>query len=88
VQAPIATRFSRHVSRDTPPARLIVQQYKTEMLPRADTSYRFTTTNHQRMAGRISSGADLPTNSVSIGGGLRSSARECMASALVIRGFG
>lgn len=37
--------------RDYDSARLIVQQYKTEMLPRAEQAYRLYQTNYQRMAG-------------------------------------
>jgi cobalt-zinc-cadmium efflux system outer membrane protein len=46
LQRDLAGMFREYTS-----ARLTVQQYKTEMLPRAEQAYRLYQTNYQRMAG-------------------------------------
>ena len=54
--------------RDYDSARVTVQQYKNEMLPRAEQAYRMYQTNYQRMAATpIAPGADFAADAVPVG---------------------
>jgi cobalt-zinc-cadmium efflux system outer membrane protein len=74
--------------RDYNSARLIVQQYKAEMLPRAEQAYRLYQTNYQRMAGAYPQVLISQRTLFQLEAEYVQALDNAWQSALVIRGFG
>jgi outer membrane protein, heavy metal efflux system len=69
-------------------ARLIVQQYKTEMLPRAEQAYRLYQTNYQSMAGAYPQVLISQRTLFQLEAEYVQALENAWESALLIRGFG
>jgi outer membrane protein, heavy metal efflux system len=69
-------------------ARLIVQQYKQEMLPRAEQAYRMYMTNYQRMAGAYPQVLISQRTLFQLEAEYVQALENAWQSALVIKGFG
>jgi outer membrane protein, heavy metal efflux system len=76
------------VFRDYNSARVIVQQYKTEMLPRAEQAYRLYQTNYQRMAGAYPQVLISQRTLFQLEAEYVQALENAWQSALVIQGFG
>jgi cobalt-zinc-cadmium efflux system outer membrane protein len=74
--------------RDYTSARLIVQQYKTEMVPRAEQAYRLYQANYQRMAGAYPQVLISQRTLFQLEADYVQALGNAWQSALVIRGFG
>jgi outer membrane protein, heavy metal efflux system len=74
--------------RDYNSARVIVQQYKTEMLPRAEQAYRLYQTNYQRMAGAYPQVLISQRTLFQLEAEYVQALENAWESALTIRGFG
>jgi outer membrane protein, heavy metal efflux system len=74
--------------RDYNSARVIVQQYKTEMLPRAEQAYRLYQTNYQRMAGAYPQVLISQRTLFQLEADYVQALGNAWQSSLVIRGFG
>jgi outer membrane protein, heavy metal efflux system len=74
--------------RDYTAARLTVQQYKQEMLPRAEQAYRMYMTNYQRMAGAYPQVLISQRTLFQLEAEYVQALENAWRSALVIRGFG
>ena len=74
--------------RDYTAARLIVQQYKQEMLPRAEQAYRMYMTNYQRMAGAYPQVLISQRTLFQLEAEYVQALENAWQGALVIRGFG
>ena len=74
--------------RDYTAARLIVQQYKQEMLPRAEQAYRMYRTNYQRMAGAYPQVLISQRTLFQLEAEYVQALENAWQSAVVIRGFG
>jgi cobalt-zinc-cadmium efflux system outer membrane protein len=83
LQRDLATMF-----RDYNSARLIVQQYKAEMLPRAEQAYRLYQTNYQKMAGAYPQVLISQRTLFQLEADYVQALENVWQSALVIRGFG
>jgi cobalt-zinc-cadmium efflux system outer membrane protein len=81
-------RYLASIFRDYSSARLIVQQYKTEMLPRAEQAYRLYRTNYQRMAGAYPQVLISQRTLFQLEADYVLALENAWQSALVIRGFG
>ena len=69
-------------------ARLMVQQYKIEMLPRAEQAYRLYQTNYQRMAGAYPQVLISQRTLFQLEVDYVQALESAWQSALMIRGFG
>jgi cobalt-zinc-cadmium efflux system outer membrane protein len=69
-------------------ARLIVEQYKAEMLPRAEQAYRLYQTNYQRMAGAYPQVLISQRTLFQLEAEYVQALENAWRSALAIRGFG
>jgi cobalt-zinc-cadmium efflux system outer membrane protein len=76
------------VFRDYDAARLIVQQYKAEMLPRAEQAYHLYRTNYQRMAGAYPQVLISQRTLFQLEAEYVQALENVWQSSLVIRGFG
>jgi cobalt-zinc-cadmium efflux system outer membrane protein len=74
--------------RDYNSARLIVQQYKVEMLPRAEQAYRLYQANYQKMAGAYPQVLISQRTLFQLEADYVEALENAWQSALVIRGFG
>jgi cobalt-zinc-cadmium efflux system outer membrane protein len=74
--------------RDYTSARLLVQQYKTEMLPRAEQAYRLYQTNYQRMAGAYPQVLISQRTLFQLEADYVQALESAWQGALLIRGFG
>ncbi len=74
--------------RDYDSARLIVQQYKTEMLPRAEQAYRLYQTSYQRMAGAYPQVLISQRTLFQLEAEYVQALENAWLTSLVIRGFG
>jgi cobalt-zinc-cadmium efflux system outer membrane protein len=74
--------------RDYDSARLIVQQYKAEMLPRAEQAYRLYQTSYQRMASAYSQVLISQRTLFQLEAEYVQALENAWQSSLVIRGFG
>jgi cobalt-zinc-cadmium efflux system outer membrane protein len=76
------------VFRDYDSARLVVQQYKAEMLPRAEQAYRLYQANYQRMAGAYPQVLISQRTLFQLEADYVQALENAWQSALLIRGFG
>ncbi len=76
------------IFRDYSAARVLVQQYKTEMLPRAEQAYRLYQTNYQRMAGAYSQVLISQRTLFQLEAEYVQALGNAWQSALILRGFG
>jgi cobalt-zinc-cadmium efflux system outer membrane protein len=83
LQRYLATMFQDYTA-----ARLLVQQYKTEMLPRAEQAYRLYQTNYQRMAGAYPQVLISQRTLFQLEVDYVQALESAWQSALMIRGFG
>jgi len=74
--------------RDYDSARATVQQYKTEMLPRAQQAYRLYQTNYQKMAGAYPQALISQRTLFQLEVDYVQALESAWQSALGIRGFG
>jgi outer membrane protein, heavy metal efflux system len=74
--------------RDYNSARLIVQQYKVEMLPRAEQAYRLYQANYQKMAGAYPQVLISQRTLFQLEADYVEALENAWQSALLIRGFG
>jgi outer membrane protein, heavy metal efflux system len=74
--------------RDYDSARVIVQQYKTEMLPRAEQAYRLYQTNYQKMAAAYPQVLISQRTLFQLEADYIQALDNAWQSSLVIRGFG
>jgi cobalt-zinc-cadmium efflux system outer membrane protein len=74
--------------RDYTTARVIVQQYKTEMLPRAEQAYRLYQANYRKMAGAYPQVLISQRTLFQLEADYVQALENAWHSALVIRGFG
>jgi cobalt-zinc-cadmium efflux system outer membrane protein len=87
----VKLRLQRDLSdmfRDYTSARLIVQQYKTEMLPRAERAYQLYRTNYQNMAGAYPQVLISQRTLFQLEADYVQALANAWQNALVIRGFG
>ncbi len=83
LQRDLATMFQRYES-----ARITVQQYKTEMLPRAQEAYDLYRTNYQRMAGAYPQVLISQRTLFQLQADYIQALEDAWQGALEIRGFG
>jgi cobalt-zinc-cadmium efflux system outer membrane protein len=76
------------IFRDYDAARVLVQQYKAEMLPRAEQAYRLYQANYQRMAGAYPQVLISQRTLFQLEAEYVQSLGNAWQSALVVRGFG
>jgi cobalt-zinc-cadmium efflux system outer membrane protein len=76
------------IFRDYESARATVQQYKTEMLPRAEQAYRLYQTNYQKMAAAYPQVLISQRTLVQLEADYVQALESAWQSSLVIRGFG
>jgi cobalt-zinc-cadmium efflux system outer membrane protein len=76
------------IFRDYSAARLLVQQYKAEMLPRAEEAYRLYQTNYQRMAGAYPQVLISQRTLFQLEAEYVLALGNAWQSALILRGFG
>jgi cobalt-zinc-cadmium efflux system outer membrane protein len=76
------------VFREYDSARLVVQQYKAEMLPRAEQAYRLYQANYQRMAGAYPQVLISQRTLFQLEADYIQALENAWQSALLIRGFG
>jgi cobalt-zinc-cadmium efflux system outer membrane protein len=81
-------RYLASTFQDYTAARLMVQQYKTEMLPRAEQAYRLYQTNYQRMAGAYPQVLISQRTLFQLEVDYVQALESAWQSALMIRGFG
>jgi cobalt-zinc-cadmium efflux system outer membrane protein len=81
-------RYLASIFQDYTAARVIVQQYKTEMLPRAEQAYRLYQTNYQRMAGPYPQVLISQRTLFQLEVDYVQALENAWQSALAIRGFG
>ena len=81
-------RYLASMFQDYTAAHLIVQQYKTEMLPRAEQAYRLYQANYQKMAGAYSQVLISQRTLFQLEVDYVQALDSAWQSALVIRGFG
>jgi cobalt-zinc-cadmium efflux system outer membrane protein len=74
--------------RDYNSARVIIQQYKTEMLPRAEQAYRLYQTNYQQMAGAYPQVLISQRTLFQLEADYVQALENAWQSALTIQGFG
>ena len=74
--------------RDYTAARVVVEQYRTEMLPRAQQAYRLYQANYQRMAGAYPQVLISQRTLFQLEADYVQALENAWQSALVIRGFG
>jgi cobalt-zinc-cadmium efflux system outer membrane protein len=77
-----------NIFRDYTSARLLVQQYKTEMVPRAEQAYRLYRASYQRMAGAYPQVLISQRTLFQLEADYVQALENAWQSALVIRGFG
>jgi cobalt-zinc-cadmium efflux system outer membrane protein len=83
LQRNLADRFGDYAA-----ARLIVQQYKTEILPRAEQAYHLYRTNYQNMAGAYPQVLISQRTLFQLEGDYVQALANAWQNALAIRGFG
>jgi cobalt-zinc-cadmium efflux system outer membrane protein len=83
LQRDLATMFREYAA-----ARLTVQEYKSEMLPRAEQAYRLYQTNYQRMAGAYPQVLISQRTLFQLEAEYVEALENTWQSALSIRGFG
>jgi len=76
------------IFRDYDAARVLVQQYKAEMLPRAEQAYRLYQTNYQRMAGAYPQVLISQRTLFQLEAEYVRALGNAWQSALILRGFG
>jgi cobalt-zinc-cadmium efflux system outer membrane protein len=81
-------RYLASMFQDYTAARLMVQQYKIEMLPRAEQAYRLYQTNYQRMAGAYPQVLISQRTLFQLEVDYVQALESAWQSALMIRGFG
>jgi cobalt-zinc-cadmium efflux system outer membrane protein len=76
------------IFRDYSAARVLVRQYKAEMLPRAEQAYRLYQTNYQRMAGAYPQVLISQRTLFQLEAEYVQALGNAWQSALILRGFG